>query len=61
MAFEAPSGLVGKPENTDDFEIFEIEDIRLFISKNVLENNLKKNLLYIYVEGYGRYLVEILN
>ena len=61
MSFEAPSGLVGKPESPDDFETFEIEDLRLFISKNVLENNLKKILLYIYVEGYGRYLVEILN
>lgn len=61
MAFEAPSGLMGKPERTEDFEAFEVDGIVLYINKNVLANNLKNNLLDIYIEGYGRYTVEILN
>lgn len=61
MAFEAPSGLMGKPECIEDFEAFEVEDIVLYINKSVMANNLKNNLLDIYIEGYGRYKVEILN
>jgi hypothetical protein len=60
MAFEAPSGLMGKPESIDEFEEFTVEDIKLYIAKEVLERNLKKNMLYIYVEGYGRYEIEIM-
>jgi hypothetical protein len=60
MAFEAPSGLMGKPENTEEFETFAVEDIVLYIANDVLEKNLKKNILHIYVEGYGRYEMEIL-
>jgi hypothetical protein len=61
MAFEAPSGLMGIPEYVEDFEAFIVDDIILYIAKNVLEKNLKNNLLNIYVEGYGRYEVEIKN
>jgi hypothetical protein len=61
MAFEAPSGLIGKPESVDDFEAFMVENITLYISRKVLENNLKNNILNIYIEGYGRYEMKILN
>ncbi|MDF2591452.1 MAG: hypothetical protein K0S75_918 [Clostridia bacterium] len=61
MAFEAPSGLMGIPEHVEDFEAFIVEDIILYIANNVLEKNLKNNLLNIYIEGYGRYEVEIKN
>jgi hypothetical protein len=59
MAFEAPSGLMGKPECTDSFEAFVIEDAIIYVAKDVLERNLKKNILYIYIEGYGRYALEV--
>jgi hypothetical protein len=59
MAFEAPSGLMGKPECTDSFEAFNVEDAIIYVARDVLEKNLKKNLLYIYIEGYGRYTMEI--
>lgn len=61
MAFEAPSGLIGKPESVDQFEAFMVENITLYISRSVLESNLKNNILNIYIEGYGRYEVKILN
>jgi hypothetical protein len=61
MAFEAPSGLIGKPESVDDFEVFMVDNITLYISRSVLENNLKNNILNIYIEGYGRYEMKILN
>ncbi|HYE11619.1 MAG TPA: hypothetical protein VEF53_15755 [Patescibacteria group bacterium] len=60
MAFEAPSGLMGKPESTEEFEAFAVEDIVLYVASDVLEKNLKKNILHIYVEGYGRYEMKIL-
>lgn len=60
MAFEAPSGLMGKPASTEDFEAFAIEEVILYIAEDVLEKNLKNNLLNIYIEGYGRYEMEIL-
>jgi hypothetical protein len=59
MAFEAPSGLIGKPESVDDFEAFMVENITLYISRSVIENNLKNNKLNIYIEGYGRYEIKI--
>lgn len=61
MAFEAPSGLMGRPDNPAAFEVFEVEDVTLYIAIDVLERNLKKNLLHIYIEGYGRYEMIIEN
>ena len=60
MAFDAPSGLMGKPVSIEDFEAFDVEDIILYIAKDVLEKNLKNNNLNIYIEGYGRYEMKIL-
>lgn len=60
MAFEAPSGLMGKPEEVESFEVFESNDITIYIAKNVLEGDMKNNMLNVYIEGYGRYTIEIL-
>lgn len=60
MAFTAPSGLMGKPDNMDGYEEFQVEEITMYIAKDVLENNLKNNILHIYIEGYGRYQFDII-
>lgn len=61
MAVEAPSGLMGKPDNSADFEAFEVNDITLYISKAVIEVEMKGNSLAFYLEGYGKYIMEILD
>ena len=60
MAYEAPSGLMGKPEDTEGFEAFEADDVTLYIAKNVLEEELKGDSLSFYVEGYGKYELKVL-
>lgn len=61
MAVEAPSGLMGKPEDTEGFEAFEVNAITLYISKAVMEEEMKGNSLAFYLEGYGKYIMEILD
>ncbi|HYF82927.1 MAG TPA: hypothetical protein VEB00_07870 [Clostridia bacterium] len=60
MAYEAPSGLMGIPESTECFEAFSINDITFYIAKDVLESELKENFLDFYVEGYGKFRLEVL-
>jgi len=59
MAFEEPSGLMGKPENLDQFTAFSVRDIVFYIDRSVLEEYLDKNRLFINIEGYGRQLFEV--
>lgn len=59
MAFEEPSGLMGKPENLGQFTAFSAQDIVFYIDKSVLEEYLDKNKLFINIEGYGRQLFEV--
>ncbi|MFZ5969261.1 MAG: hypothetical protein ACOYVK_19055 [Bacillota bacterium] len=51
---------MGKPTNEEDFEAFAIEEIRLFVDKEVLKNYVKKNKLVIAFEGYGQHELEIM-
>jgi hypothetical protein len=59
MAYEAPSGLMGKPANTEAFEIFSVNGITFYVAKDVLESELKSNSLDFYIEGYGKYKFEL--
>jgi len=59
MAYEEPSGLMGKPENLDQFTAFIVRDIVFYIDNSVLSEYLDKNKLFINIEGYGRQLFEI--
>lgn len=56
----SPSGLMGKPENEEDFEKFIVDDIVIYIDKGVFREYIKDNKLLITIEGYGRYTLEVL-
>lgn len=60
MAIEAPSGLMGKPKDTESFEAFAADDVTIYIAKEVIENELKEKSFDFYVEGYGKYRFEVL-
>ena len=51
---------MGKPDSTEDFESFSVNDITFYVKKDVLENELIDNSLSFYIEGYGKYKLEIL-
>lgn len=53
MAYEEPSGLMGKPQNMEQFMVFSVQDIVFYIDKSILEEYLDKNRLLINIEGYG--------
>jgi len=59
VAYEEPSGLMGKPENLEKFTAFLVRDIVLYIDNDVLKEYLDKNKMLINIEGYGRHLFEI--
>ncbi len=59
MAYEEPSGLMGKPERLEEFTTFSVLDIIFYIDNTVLNDYLDKNKLFINIEGYGRQLFEI--
>lgn len=59
MAYEEPSGLMGKPENLGKFTSFSVRDIVFYIDNAVLNDYLDKNKLLINIEGYGRQQFEI--
>jgi hypothetical protein len=60
MAYEAPSGLMGKPEDIERFEVFEVSDIIIYVALEVLEEELNGDTLSFYVEGYGKYEFKII-
>lgn len=49
---------MGKPEKSENFEEIQVDDISIFVEKNVLEEYAEADKLLITVEGYGRYLLE---
>ncbi|HNU80173.1 MAG TPA: hypothetical protein PLS45_11535 [Bacillota bacterium] len=59
MAYEEPSGLMGKPDNLEKFTAFLVRDIVIYIDNDILDKYLKDNKLHINIEGYGRQLFEI--
>lgn len=59
MAYEEPSGLMGKPDNLEKFTAFLVRDIVIYIDNDILDEYLKDNKLHINIEGYGRQLFEI--
>ena len=50
---------MGEPDHLDSFELFEIEDIKLYVEKGILEDYVQKNILLINIEGCGRYQLYI--
>ncbi|MGE5676982.1 MAG: hypothetical protein ACM3ZR_02885 [Pseudomonadota bacterium] len=60
MAYEAPSGLMGRPEDTERFEAFEVSEITIYVAAEVMEEELKGDTLNFYVEGYGKYELKIM-
>lgn len=50
---------MGEPANLENFEVLEIEDIKLYVEKGILENYVQNNVLLINIEGYGRYQLYI--
>jgi hypothetical protein len=59
MAYEEPSGLMGKPEEIEKFTMFTVQDIVFYIDNDVLKEYLDKNKLSINIEGYGRQMFEV--
>jgi len=59
VAYEEPSGLMGKPDNLEKFTAFLVRDIVIYIDNDILDEYLKDNKLHINIEGYGRQLFEI--
>lgn len=51
---------MGKPESTDSYEEFSVENIRIYILKSILLEYVKKNVLIINIEGYGRFRFNII-
>ncbi|HYE83964.1 MAG TPA: hypothetical protein VEG39_17585 [Clostridia bacterium] len=51
---------MGKPAATEHFEAFAVNDITVYAAKDVLESELKDNFLDFYIEGYGKYKLEIM-
>lgn len=52
---------MGEPKNLESFELFEIEDVKLYIEKTILEDYVQNNVLLINIEGFGRYQLYIAN
>ena len=50
---------MGEPEQLDRFDVFEIEEIKLYVEKEIIDNYVHKNVLLINIEGYGRYQLYI--
>lgn len=52
---------MGKPEETEGFEEFLADDVRIYVDKKVIDEHVENNKLDIHIEGYGRYVMEILS
>ena len=59
-AYKTPTGLLGKPDDIESYEEFGAEDITVYVDRKILEEYLKDNVLYINIEGYGKYIFKII-
>jgi len=65
MAFKAPSGLMGRPEEPERFSEFDLEENgevygKLYIAPEVLERvDPHSNELVFYVQDYGRFRLKV--
>ncbi len=59
MAFEGPSGSMGKPENADDYTRFIVGNITFYVENRILEKCEEDKKITFYVEEYGRFELEI--
>lgn len=44
-----------------EYEAFIADDVTLYVDKKVLEQYVEENKLHINIEGYGTYIMEMLN
>lgn len=51
---------MGEPEFKDTYETFLVEDVKIHIGKYLLETHMKNNAMLISLEGYGRFIFQIL-
>ena len=54
-AAEGLAGLMGKPENPDNFIRFPAEDLIIYIEKNALEDDDKE--IIFKVHNYGEFII----
>lgn len=52
---------MGEPQEIEGFEEFLADDVRIYVDKKIINEKVEKNKLDIYIEGYGRYVMEILD
>jgi len=50
---------MGKPDKSQNFEEVQVDDVSILIEKKIFEEYVKDNKLLITVEGYGRYVLEL--
>jgi hypothetical protein len=51
---------MGRPKDIESFEAFAVKDITVYVAREVLQSELKENSLDFYIEGYGKYKLEVL-
>lgn len=57
-AYKTPSGLMGMPEALENFEEFDIDDIKIYIERSILSKYVIDNEILMVIEGYGRFKLE---
>ncbi len=61
MAYEGPSGRVGKPDDAGDYVTLQADELTLYVARDIL-GGLKPDeaKLLVGVSGYGRYWLHLL-
>jgi hypothetical protein len=49
---------MGTPESLEDFEEFVVEDVKIYIGKDILGKYVIDNEILIVIEGIGRFKLE---
>jgi len=46
---------MGKPEFEENYEVFQVEDVVIYVARHLLSEYVKNNEMLINLEGYGRF------
>jgi hypothetical protein len=56
MAYNGPSGLMGKPENPEEYVRFQDDDIEIYLAKDIFDRlGPETEKILFAVQDYGRF------
>jgi hypothetical protein len=52
---------MGKPKYEENYEVFQVDDVMIYVNRSLLKAYVKDKVMLINLEGYGRFPFHLLD